>query len=91
MADYDNINAAPNFHLQVMGQRGHRKVDSLFVNSDEENYRVIECISAGTITVEQLNGLGDSPSTWDLLPGQRIYGLFSELTWTSGVFIAYIA
>jgi hypothetical protein len=86
---YENVNATPNFQRQVLGQKGFRAIGAAGTGTSGEFYRAITATDYSVISVTSESG--DSLSSAELPAGVTIYGLFSEVSVTSGRILAYIA
>jgi hypothetical protein len=86
---YSNINNPVNYQLQGFGQNGVRTIstDQLYIQG--EYYRVLVAEEDSYVTAVSV--LGDDLTAEFVYAGTTIYGLFTEVSVTSGSLTAYIA
>jgi hypothetical protein len=86
---YLNLNAPSNYQLQGFGQNGVRTIstDQLYIQG--EYYRVLVAEEDSYVTAVSV--LGDDLTAEFVYAGTTIYGLFTEVSVTSGSLTAYIA
>ena len=86
---YLNLNAPSNYQLQGFGQNGVRTIstDQLYIQG--EYYRVLVAEEDSYVTAVSV--LGDDLTAEFVYAGTTIYGLFTEVSVSSGSLTAYIA
>jgi len=86
---YSNINNPVNYQLQGFGQNGVRTIstDQLYIQG--EYYRVLVAEEDSYVTAVSV--LGDDLTAEFVYAGTTIYGLFTEVSVSSGSLTAYIA
>jgi hypothetical protein len=86
---YTNLNNPANYQLQSFGQNGVRTIstDQLYIQG--EYYRVLVAEEDSYVTAVSV--LGDDLTAEFVYAGTTIYGLFTEVSVTSGSLTAYIA
>jgi hypothetical protein len=86
---YLNVNNPVNYQLQGFGQNGVRTIstDQLYIQG--EYYRVLVAEEDSYVTAVSV--LGDDLTAEFVYAGTTIYGLFTEVSVTSGSLTAYIA
>lgn len=86
---YVNVTNPANYQLQALGQKGFRKITSTFTPVADEYYRAIVVVNDAVVTTTSESG--DNLTSESLLAGTIVYGLFSAVSCSAGVVIAYIA
>lgn len=88
---YANINNPANYQLASFGQFGLRLIQVGQVLPAGEKYRVIQALEATVISFDNEAGGDPSVAALAIPAGFVLYGLFSNVSLTSGSVIAYIA
>jgi hypothetical protein len=86
---YLNVNNPVNYQLQGFGQNGVRTISTDQIYIQGEYYRVLVAEEDSYVTAVSV--LGDDLTAEFVYAGTTIYGLFTEVSVTSGSLTAYIA
>lgn len=85
---YSNINNPANYQLASFGQFGFRLIGAAGSGQAGEHYRVVYALEDSVIAVTA--EAGDNLAGQTILAGTAIYGLFSDVTVSTGTVLAYI-
>ena len=85
---YNNLANPSNYQQLAFGEGGFRLITAASTPVAGERYRVVYALEDSTVSVT--SEAGDSLDEAVLFIGVSIYGVFSEVTCSSGSVLAYI-